>query len=210
MDKKTISSFIFVSIGLLLIIIPSVVQISNPGHMDSSFRTTILISGTLIAYVGLFGYLYTYLKRIRMRKIHKISKQIFFIFSSKDSVRVEKIYSLLKEHGYNPWIGSKDLLPGQIWKKTIEKVLVESEVVLVFLTTASINKKGYIQEELKLALDMLPERTEGLSPVIPIRLERVDITNNRLKEIQHLDLFDEEQNDLLLNTLNFYFSKKKK
>jgi hypothetical protein len=55
--------------------------------------------------------------------------------------------------GFEPWLDEEDLLPGQIWADEIPRALKASEFILVFFSRNSVAKRGYVQREMKMALD---------------------------------------------------------
>ncbi|MBK6995983.1 MAG: toll/interleukin-1 receptor domain-containing protein [Lewinellaceae bacterium] len=71
----------------------------------------------------------------------------------------------------NAWIDEKDLIPGQDWKLEIEIALTRSNIVLICLSNNSISKVGFVQKEIKYALDKFEEYPEGIIYIMPIRLE---------------------------------------
>jgi hypothetical protein len=97
--------------------------------------------------------------------------QIFLCHASEDKAAVETIYDRLKGLGYSPWLDKKDLLPGQRWRVEIPKALRASDYILICLSKASVAKRGYVQNEFKLALEVLQEIPEGTIYGIPVRLD---------------------------------------
>ena len=127
--------------------------------------------------------------------------RIFLSYSHADQLKVREIYYLLKNNGFSVWMDVESLLPGQDWNKEIEKEISSSKIILLFLSENSVSKEGYIQKEIKLALDFMLEKPEGSIYIIPIRLEPVQVPS-RLAQIQWLDYFTEDGLDKLLYTLN--------
>jgi hypothetical protein len=81
------------------------------------------------------------------------------------------IYDRLKELGYQPWLDKRDLLPGQRWRTEIPKAIRASDYILIFLSKTSVAKRGYVQPEFKLALEIRREIPEGTTYVILVRLD---------------------------------------
>jgi hypothetical protein len=63
-------------------------------------------------------------------------------------------------------------------------------VVLVCLSQRSISKDGFVNKEIKFALDMADEKVSGTIFIIPVRLEEVE-PPERLKRWQWVNLFEE-------------------
>ena len=60
-----------------------------------------------------------------------------------------------------------------------------ADVVVVCLSASSTSRRGFAQKEIKLALDVADEQPEGETFVIPLRLEELDLPEERV--LQHHD-----------------------
>jgi hypothetical protein len=114
--------------------------------------------------------------------------KVFLCHSSADKPAVRTVYLQLKNDGFTPWLDEEDLLPGQNWNLEIKKAVKNTDVVIIFLTTDSINKKGYVQKEIKMTLDVADEQPEGSIFLIPLKLEPCELPD-RLSHCQWLDYF---------------------
>lgn len=117
--------------------------------------------------------------------------RVFLCHANEDKPRVKPLYKRLKADGLQPWIDVVDLLPGQIWAEEIQRVLRRSHAVIVCLSRRSVEKSGYVQREIRMALDILDEQPEGRIFLIPARLEECTIPQ-RLAHLHWVDLFPEE------------------
>ena len=130
-----------------------------------------------------------------------VSVRVFLCHSSKDKPSVRRYYDRLRqENGVEPWLDEVSLLPGVDWDIEIRSAVRSSDVVLVFLSKYSINKEGYIQKEIKQALDIADEKPEKTIFIIPLRLEKCEVPD-RLKRWQWLDLFEDGSYEKLLRSL---------
>lgn len=114
---------------------------------------------------------------------------IFLCHASEDYQKVTAVYNRLKAEGFSPWLDKIDLLPGQIWDEEIRRIIRNSDFTIVFLSNASVSKRGYVQKEFKLALDVLQEMPEGQIYVVPVRLENCEVPE-RFRSIHWCDLFE--------------------
>jgi GTP-binding protein EngB required for normal cell division len=121
---------------------------------------------------------------------------VFLCHASQDKEKVRELYEKLIKDGLNPWLDEKSILPGQDWNLEIRNAIRNAHAVIVCLSNNSINKVGYIQKELKLALDIADEQPEGVVFLIPIRLEECTVPQ-RLSHLQYADLFRNEYEKLL-------------
>lgn len=127
--------------------------------------------------------------------------KIFLCHSSGDKPQVEKLYNYLLQQGTDPWLDSEKLLPGQDWNFEINKALDDSDVILLCLSKKSVDKEGYVQKEIRIALDRALEMPEGRIFLIPGRLEECDLPR-RLQSYQWVDLFTQSGMDKLTQALN--------
>lgn len=126
--------------------------------------------------------------------------RVFLCHSSGDKSSVEKIYDRLVNDGIDAWLDKKNLLPGQNWKIEIPKAVRDSDVVIVFLSSQSVNKEGFVQKEIKIALDTADEKPEGTIFIIPARLENCEVPE-RIAQIHWVDLFESDGYTRLLKAL---------
>ncbi len=96
---------------------------------------------------------------------------IFVSYASPDQRRVLTFYDGLTARGFNLWMDCKSLKPGQIWDFQIKRELARATLVLVFVSHNSVDRRGYAQREIKLALDKLNEKLPDDIYVIPILLD---------------------------------------
>jgi WD40 repeat protein len=126
--------------------------------------------------------------------------RIFLCHSSGDKEVVRKLYRRLQADGFNPWLDEAELLPGQEWDLEIARAVRSSAVVLVCLSEGSVNKAGYVQKEIRFALDRAAEQPEGAIFMVPVRLEECAVPD-RLKHWQWVNLFEEHGYSLILRAL---------
>jgi hypothetical protein len=126
--------------------------------------------------------------------------QVFLCHSSGDKAAVRELWRRLRSDGHSPWLDEQELLPGQDWQLEIRKAVRTSKIVLVCLSKDSINKSGYVQKELRFALDVADEQPEGTIFLIPVRLEECEVPE-RLARWQWVDIFQPDGYEKLLRTL---------
>jgi DNA-binding PadR family transcriptional regulator len=129
--------------------------------------------------------------------------QVFICHGKEDKEVARKLHEKLGTLGVQTWIDEENLLPGQDWELEIIKAVRESDIVLVCLSTKSVRKTGFIQKEIKLALDAADQKPEGKIFLIPARIDDCDIPS-RLKSRQWVDLFDERGFERLVLALKRY------
>ncbi len=114
--------------------------------------------------------------------------RVFISYAREDFEQVSGIYRYLKTVGCVPWMDHFNLLPGQDWEVEIKRALEASDFVLICLSPASVNKRGYVQKEVNTALQLLSEIPENQIFLIPARLKECQVPDS-LKRRQYVDLF---------------------
>ena len=130
----------------------------------------------------------------------KQALRVFLCHSSSDKAAVKELYADLLADGYRPWLDVEQLLPGQDWEAEIKKAVRNSHVVVVCLSEASVTKTGFVQKEIRFALDVADEQPDGRIFIIPARLEDCKVPD-RLSKWHWVSLFEEDGHDNLLSSL---------
>jgi hypothetical protein len=135
-------------------------------------------------------------------KVKTTSRQlrVFLCHSSGDKPAVRNLYARLQEENIVPWLDEEDLLPGQDWDHEIPRAVRECDAVIVCLSRTAISKKGYLQKEIKCALDVAEEQPESTIFLIPLKLEECDVPP-RLSKWQWVNYFDERGHQRLMRSL---------
>ena len=138
--------------------------------------------------------------------------QIFIAHANEDKAQVRELYAKLVEAGYKPWFDEEDLLPGQNWREEIPKALKNSDLFIACLSSTSISKRGYIQREFKMAMEMLAELPPGTIFVIPLKFDDCEIPELRqseyglnLRDIQWLDYWKPNGFEKLVKSIEHQF-----
>ena len=126
--------------------------------------------------------------------------RVFICHAKEDKAAALELHKRLHDENINAWIDEENLLPGEEWKIIIEKAVKSSHVVLVLLSRYSITKAGYIQKEIKIALDLADEQPEDTIFIIPIKLEECDVPA-RLRQFQWLEYYNPKSYELLRKSL---------
>jgi len=135
--------------------------------------------------------------------------KVFLAHAKEDARWVRRLYSLLRSTGADPWMAPFDILPGVEWDTTIRNEIRSARFVIACLSQSSINKRGYVQREFRLALDNCQEIPGSSSFLIPLRLDACEVPDLRvgtlnLKDLQWLDAFAEGSFAALLKSLDLY------
>jgi hypothetical protein len=116
--------------------------------------------------------------------------QVFLSYAREDVQPARKLSSSLRSAGLNVWMDAERLLPGQKWRVEIDKAIRESAFFVALLSSHSVKKRGYVQKEVKKAIEILDELPESQVFLIPVRIDDCEPQFGALKELQWVDLHD--------------------
>lgn len=179
--RKEITAIMSIASVLMMGVILSLPQLGL--HMERSLWLTLVATVLAGSAASISIMLSRHLTHERNRR------RVFLIYAREDVELARKLAADLREHGFRPWLDVDEIAPGQIWKKSVIRALEESAIALV-LVSERLQKKGFVQEELKVAFDTLHESEKDFSPVIPVRLDNSPVPD-RLAHVQWVNLFEE-------------------
>jgi hypothetical protein len=126
--------------------------------------------------------------------------KVFICHGSEDKPAARAIYGQLRQADMIPWLDEVDILPGQEWDAAIRDAVRESHIILVCLSNKSVSKTGYVQKEIRFALDRADEQPEGQTYIIPVKLEDCTVPRS-LSKWQWVNLFEAGGNERLFSHL---------
>ncbi len=133
--------------------------------------------------------------------IYGTPPQIFLSYAKEDRAHVEKLYHRLKREGYKPWLDLFDLLPGQHWEQEIPNALRASDFIILFFSSTSVSKQGYVQKEFKLALEILDNIPNDRICVIPVRLDEC-IVPEKFSQLQICNFQEKDGYSRILRSID--------
>jgi len=118
---------------------------------------------------------------------------VFFCHASQDKPIVRELCQRLSENDWiDPWLDEKKLLPGEDWRTSIEEAVELADLIVICLSTNSVNKEGFVQKELRYAREISLEKPEDSIFLVPVRFNECDIPRG-LRFIQWANYFDENK-----------------
>jgi len=131
---------------------------------------------------------------------------VFLNHAIEDKPKVRELYKKLMQDGFEPWLDEEELLPGQNWDLEIKKALRSSQSIIICLSKTSVSKEGYVNKEIKRALDIADEKPEGEIFVIPVLFSKCEIPF--WLQDRHLQFVEfPSQYDKLVRALNLRINK---
>jgi TIR domain len=125
---------------------------------------------------------------------------IFLSYAKEDADRVRRLHARLQDDGFQPWLDEHDLLPGQEWEHAIQSAIRTSGAFIAALSVNAISKTGFIQKEIREALEVAERMPDGKVFIVPVRLDEC-IVPERLRPWQWIDLFRRGGYDRLRSAL---------
>ncbi len=120
-----------------------------------------------------------------------LTGSVFISYARPDLSRAKSLYKRLMDRGYKPWMDVHDLKAGDNWSAALEKAIRGASFFVALISRQSTNRRGMLQKEIRVALEM----SERLLPddiyVIPVRLEECDVPES-LSRFQWVDYFSED------------------
>ena len=115
--------------------------------------------------------------------------KVFVSYAHEDLAAARRLFNDLVTMGVRPWFDKTSLLPGQHWEREIQAALRNSDFVIALLSSRQVEKRGYVQREIRRALEILDEVPDNQVFLIPVRLDDCRPQHLRLSDLQWLDLF---------------------
>ena len=116
--------------------------------------------------------------------------KVFISYAHEDYEESYILYKNLKNSGIDVWFDKEDLLPGEKFDFEIRNVIKNSSYFIAIISKNSVNKRGYVQKELKLGLDVLREFPENKIYLIPVRIDESTPIADELRQLHWVDMFD--------------------
>jgi hypothetical protein len=115
--------------------------------------------------------------------------RVFISYASPDVRRVRALFQKLgDEQGLNLWFDKESLLPTVQWHREIVRAIQVCDTVVICLSSRSVNRKGFAQEEIEMAIKLFDERAEGTLSILPVKLDQCEVPK-RLARWQYAELF---------------------
>ncbi len=119
-------------------------------------------------------------------------KRVFLNYAREDIHVARRLYHDLIEKGNcEVWFDKESVLPGQNWKLEVKKAIRQSDIFLLLCSSESVEKTGYLNAEIRQAIDKLQEKNPNEVFVIPARINQCEVPFMELWDLHYVDLFPE-------------------
>ena len=125
---------------------------------------------------------------------------VFISYARLDEAVVVTLYDQLKQSGFTPWMDVKDIYPGEDWRHAIDAAIQRADFFVLCLSENSLGRRGYLQREIKSALDRLLELLVDDIFFIPVRLTNCE-PPKEMSKFQTVDIFKSGGYEKLISAL---------
>ncbi len=125
---------------------------------------------------------------------------VFISYARNDIEVARRLYNDLKKENITPWMDKEDILVGQEWEYEVEKAINNCSYILLLLSDNSVSKRGFVQKELKMALELYDRRPPSEIFLLPAIIDDCEPKDKRLQKIHRADFitsYEEGLRDLL-------------
>ncbi|MGH1364547.1 MAG: toll/interleukin-1 receptor domain-containing protein [Calditrichia bacterium] len=131
--------------------------------------------------------------------------KVFISYAKEDLNTALRLYRDLANNNIDIWFDEVSLLGGQRWKPKITEAIKESDFFFALLSKNSVDKRGYVQKELKIALEVLDEIPEAGRFIVPICISECNPSNQKLNELHRINIYENWDEGLrkILKTIGF-------
>jgi hypothetical protein len=112
-------------------------------------------------------------------------------YAREDLKDAERLYQQLGAAGIEAWFDKEALYGGQHFEETIQEAIESCDFFIALLSKHYVSKIGFVQNEIRCALDLLDLRPPDQVFIIPARLDRSETTYRRLGALHRIDLFQD-------------------
>lgn len=126
----------------------------------------------------------------------RVRPRVFIAYAKEDLEAAERLYRELSETGFDPWMDTVRLLPGQNWPRALESAIESSDFFIACFSENSVRKRGGFQAEIRYALDCARRMPLDDVFLIPVRLDSCRVPAAIQREIQYIDFFPIWRNGL--------------
>ena len=115
--------------------------------------------------------------------------KVFIAYVIEDLPLALRLYDALAGVGMNPWLDRNKLLPGQNWRRCIERAVDVSDFFIACFSQTAATKRGQFPYEVRYALKCAERMPLDDIYFVPVRFEECKVPQRITSQIQYVDLF---------------------
>jgi hypothetical protein len=114
--------------------------------------------------------------------------RVFISYGHEDLAVALELYDALLSAGHTPWLDKRDLLPGEHWSERISDEIQKADFFVLLLSRRSFTRRGFLQKELRLAMEVLDQVPPDQRFLIPVLLDDFRPSHATLRQLHWFDL----------------------
>jgi len=126
--------------------------------------------------------------------------RIFVSYAREDQAPAGSLVSFLRAAGFDIWFDKDSLHAGQDWRTVIEQEIARARLLVLCLSKNSVDKTGFVQKEMRLALQQAELRPDSQVYIMPISLDGCPVPH-ALERWHALDLREPDASYRLLKAI---------
>lgn len=135
------------------------------------------------------------------------SLTVFLSYASPDRERVRPFFENLKQAQFDVWVDFDKIKVGQNWDLEILRGLNHADFILLFISRNSVDRRGYVQRELKIAIDRRMEKLAEDIFLLPVLLDDDVTVPMELRDIQHVRTSQHDCHEQIKSAINLQLDK---
>lgn len=127
------------------------------------------------------------------KKLHR-QLRVFISYASQDLESVRSLYrKLRREPDLDLWFDKESLIPADNWQFEIRRAIQSSDMVVICLSKRSVRRRGFVQREIKWALEVAAQQPAGTTAILPVKLEPCMVPKRLSRVVHYAELFGKNQ-----------------
>lgn len=130
-------------------------------------------------------------------------RHVFISYCHENKSVVDRICQVLSSNDITVWVDWNNIIPGTPWKQAIQKAIQYGDFFIACFSSEYNNRdKTHMNEELRIAVDILRQKPVDRIWFIPIKLNKCEIPDieigngETLRDIQYVDLSKNWENGI--------------
>ena len=128
-------------------------------------------------------------RRGALEFVPECAPRVFIAYVEENVEHALRLADAFEAAGLRPWIDKRKLLPGQDWRRAIERAITRSDFFVPCFSRVAAVKRGQFPYEVRYALRCAERMPLDDLFVIPVRLEDCDVPQRIRATTQYVDLF---------------------
>lgn len=157
-----------------------------PASLVADVVKQALIQGGPVELDGLGAFV---LQGGAVRFIPETAPRVFIAYVHEDRSSAHRLADDLGAAGMKPWLDRRKLLPGQDWRRAIERAIENADFFVPCLSNRSLSKRGQFPYEMRYALRCADRMPLDQNLIAPVRLNECIVPSAIQSCVQFVDLF---------------------